>query len=121
MTGFLHLNLIHFLDFYFAFMFFVGTVRRCGQYYNIAELVWLGPRRWPRLLQLIPEHRVVFFPWSPLAPALMALGLSLVQLIASRLIWPEAGEPPQGLTIESLLAQWPALFAVLPLSLAMFG
>ena len=122
MSGLLHLNLIHFLDFYFAFMFFIGTVRRFNQYRNIGELVLIGPKRWPRLLQLITEHRVLFLTEATLLPATMALGLSVVQLIASRLIWPEAGgPPPEGLTIERLLAHWPSLLAVVPLSLAMFG
>jgi hypothetical protein len=121
MSGILHLNLIHFLDFYFAFMFFIGTVRRFGQYWNIMELVILGPTRWSRLLQLITEHRVIFLTWSTLIPALMALGLSLLQLLASRAIWPEAGRPPEGLTIERLLEHPWALVVVVPLSLAMFG
>jgi hypothetical protein len=121
MNGFLHLNVIHFLDFYFAFMFLVGTLRRAGQYWNIGELVVVGPQRWPRLLQLITEHRVVFLTWSTLMPALMALGLSLAQLLASRQIWPEAGQPSDGLTVERLLGHWLALLAVVPLSLAMFG
>jgi hypothetical protein len=121
MNRLLDLNLIHFLDFYFAFMFFVGTVRRFSQYWNIAELVVLGPSRWPRLLRLITAHRVVFLTWSTLLPALMALGLSLVQLLASRLIWPEAGEPEDGLTIARLLTHRLSLGAVVPLSLAMFG
>ncbi len=121
MNGLLQLNLIHFLDFYFAFMFFVGTLRRFAQYRNIAVLVLFGPVRWPRLLELITEHRVVFFTGTTLVPAGMALGLWLVQLLASRLLWPEAGEPPDGLTIQSLLNHWPALVAVIPFALAMFG
>jgi hypothetical protein len=115
------LNLMHFLDFYFALMFCVGTLRRLGQYWKVGELVVIGPKRWPHLLELITQHRVVFLTWSTLAPALMALGLSLLQLLASRGIWPEAGEPPDGLTVQRLLAHWPALLIVIPLSLAMFG
>ena len=42
------LNLIHFLDFYFAFYFFAGTLRRIGQYQSIAGLVFTVPGRWPR-------------------------------------------------------------------------
>jgi hypothetical protein len=115
------LNLIQFLDFYFAFMFFIGTVRRFTQYRSIAELVWLGPTRWPHLLRLITEHRVVFLTWATLAPALLALILSLVQLLASRQIWPHAAAPPDGLTVARLLTHGLALFAVVPLALAMFG
>src|SRR5471030_2108035 len=46
MNGVWSLNLIHFLDFYFAFMFFAGTLRRLGQYQSVAHLVFSGPTRW---------------------------------------------------------------------------
>ncbi len=121
MNDLLHLNLMNFLDFYFAFMFFVGTVRRAGQYWSVFELVVRGPTRWPRLLKLITAHRVVFLTWSTLLPALMALGLSLLQLLCSRAIWPDAGRPPYGLNVERLLEHPWSLLAVVPLALAMFG
>src|SRR4051794_14815586 len=121
MTSLLHLNLIHFLDFYFSFMFFVSTWRRIGQYRNIGRLALTGPTRWPLLLRLVNEHRMVFLTWSTVMPALLALALSLVQLVASRGVWPEAGRPPEGLTIERLLDHWPALFIVIPLAAVMLG
>ena len=121
MTTLLQLNLIHFLDFYFSFMFFAGTWRRIGQYRNIGRLALTGPTRWPLLLRLVHEHRMVFLTWSTVMPALLALGLSLVQLVASRGVWPEAGRPPAGLTVARLLDHWPALLVVVPLGLAMLG
>jgi len=51
-------------------------------------------------------------------PALLALALSLVQLVASRQVWPDAGQPPYGLSTARLVEHWPALLAV-PLGLAM--
>jgi hypothetical protein len=32
MSGFWHLNVIHFLDFYFSFFFLANTLRRFGQF-----------------------------------------------------------------------------------------
>jgi hypothetical protein len=119
MNGFLHLNLIHFLDFYFSFLFFVGTYVRFRQYRNIGRLALAGPRRWPRLLKLIHEYRMLFLTWGTVMPAILALLLMLAQLVASRAIWPEAGEPPDGLTVGRLLQLWPALLLVVPLGLAM--
>ena len=119
MNGILHLNLIHFLDFYFSFLFFLGTYVRLQQYRNIGKLALAGPSRWPRLLTLIHEHRMLFLTWGTVMPAILALVLMLAQLIASRAVWPEAGGTADGLTVERLLEVWPALPIVLPLGLAM--
>jgi hypothetical protein len=115
------LNLIRLLDFYLAFMFFIGTLRRFAQYRNMAQIAFTVPGRWPLLLKLIHDHRMVFATWGTIAPALLAALVMIVQLIASRGIWPMAGQPPHGLTVGVLLEHWPALFAVLPLGLAMVG
>src|SRR5947208_11158666 len=80
-----HLNLIHFFDFYLAWMFFASVYRRFRQYQTIGQLVFAGPGRWPRLLQLLRRHRTVFLTWKTAAPALLALVLFLMQLAASRL------------------------------------
>jgi hypothetical protein len=119
MSGLLHLNLIHFLDFYFSLMFFIGTYRRFQQYRSVGKLALTGPARWPRLLKLIHEHRMMFVTWGTVLPALLALVLMVVQLTASRWLWPEAGEPPDGLTVERLGHIWPALPVVVPLGVAM--
>jgi hypothetical protein len=121
MNGFWDLNLIHFLDFYFMLLFLAGTVRRFGQYQNIGNLAVSGPSRWPKLLRLVREHRTIFMTWATVAPALLALGLSIIQLIASRMVWPDAGRAPSGLTIASLIEHWLALCFVLPLGLAMLS
>jgi hypothetical protein len=118
MTGFWHLNVIHFLDFYFSFFFLANTLRRFGQYHTIARLVVTSPGRWPRLLQLIKEHTAVFLSWTTILPGLLALTLSVVQLLASRLVWPDAGKP-DGLTVEKLVTHRPALLVVVPLGLTM--
>jgi hypothetical protein len=121
MEGFWNLSLIHFLDFYFSFLFLAGTYRRFGQYQSIGKLALTCPGRWPRLLRLIHEHRTIFMTWTTVAPALLALALSIVQIIASRMVWPDAGRPPTGLTVGSLVQHWPALLIVVPLGLAMFA
>ncbi len=121
MDGIRSLNLIHFLDFYFSFFFFAGSIRRFGQYQSIGKLVLTGPGRWPRLLQLVKEHRTIFMTWATVLPALLTLLLSVVQIVASRWLWPEAGQPPHGLTLGSLAAHWPALFVVLPIGLTMLA
>ena len=85
------LSLIHFLDFYFALTFFTGSIRRLGQYHQVAKLVLAGPARWPRLLKLVSEYRTIFWTWSMLLPALLALALWMAQVLASRFLFPDAG------------------------------
>jgi hypothetical protein len=116
MDGLSKLNLIHFLDFYFMLMFAVGTLRRLGQYREVLGLVVKGPGRWPRLLELVKAHRTIFFTWSTALPALLALLLSIIQLIASRELWPQAK-----LTLAQISELWAALILVVPLGLAMIG
>jgi hypothetical protein len=114
-------NLIHFLDFYFAFIFLASTWRRLGQYQSVAQIVLAGPSRWPHLLKLVSEYRTIFWTWSMILPALLTLGLWIAQILTSRLIFPDAGAKEHALTVERLLAHWPALFLVLPFGVAMFG
>src|SRR5262249_18007381 len=110
------LNLIRFFDFYLMFTFVASTVRRVGQYLSIGRLVVTGPGRWPKLLALVKEHRMLFLTWSTVLPALLALLLSLIQLVASHEVWPQAQ-----LTAGALAAHWWALAATVPLGLAMFA
>jgi hypothetical protein len=121
MSGLSSLSLIHVFDFYLVFMFAAGTIRRIDQYLNLARLVVRLPGRWPRLLALVATHRTLFLTWATVLPALLALALSVVQLIASRMIWPEAGQPVSGLTWGRLLDHWPALVVVVPLGLTMLA
>src|SRR5262245_18962340 len=114
-------TLIYFLDFYFTLMFIVGTYRRFSQYQSIGKLAFSGPKRWPRLLNLIQHHRAIFITWTTVLPLLLAALLMAVQFIASRLIWPQAGQPPHGLTLGVLFTYWPVLIFVLPLAVAMIG
>jgi hypothetical protein len=119
MSIFFNLNLINFLDFYFSFLFFAGTFRRFQQYQSIGQLAFAGPTRWPRLLKLLGDYHMLFLTWGTVLPALLALALMLLQLLASHFIWPEAGRPPYGLTVQQLMEHWLALPFVVPLGLGM--
>lgn len=116
-----HLNLIRFLDFYFTLFFFANTLRRLGFYQSVARLVLTTPGRWPHLFQLIKEHRGIFFTGTTIVPGLLALALMLLQLLASHLIWPQAGTKQFGLTVATVSRHWQAVAVVLPLGLAMFA
>jgi hypothetical protein len=116
MAGFWDLNLIHLFDFYLMLALLASIAQRFGRYQAIGRLVLAGPTRWPRLLDLVRHHRMIFLTWPTVLPALLALVLSLVQWIASRRIWPHAD-----LTAGQLAEHWLAILAVVPLGLAMIG
>jgi hypothetical protein len=52
--------------------------------------------------------------WATILPGLLALGLSVVQLLASRLVWPHAG-----LTVGDVTQSWYAAAAVVLVGAAM--
>jgi len=107
MTGFWDLNLIHLFGFYLALMFVLSLYRRTSQYRAIGGLVLAGPGRWPHLLDLVRQHHSVFLTWSTFLPAILTLALTVIQMLASRLIWPRAYLTPASLTEEWLA--WPLL------------
>jgi hypothetical protein len=101
MNDFTQLNLIVLFTFYMTAIFVVSTFRRLKQYSDIVDLARSMPGRWPRVMQQIKEHWVMFFTWSTFRPASLALFLIVVQMVCSRVIWPTAH-----LTIRDLLAEW---------------
>jgi hypothetical protein len=111
-----NLNLIHFLDFYMMFFFVLSTARYFKLYLAITSIAWSVPGRWPKLLELIKQHSTVFMTWSTVLPGLMVLLLSLVQVIASRVVWAGAD-----LTARDLVEHWLFLLLIVPAALAMFA
>jgi hypothetical protein len=99
--GVLDLNLIHLFTFYLAAAFTLSTGRRLRQYHDVAQLALAAPQRWPRVLQQLRGHWIMFLTWATLRPAAVALGLLVVQMVCSRLIWPTAH-----LTLRDLLTEW---------------
>jgi len=116
MAGSYRINIIHFFDFYLMLMFVLGTIRRFRQYWTTANLVLRGPGRWPLLFKLVKEHRTVFMTWATILPGLLALTLSVVQLLASRLVWQDAH-----LTVGQLMEHWLAALIVCTLGAVMLG
>jgi hypothetical protein len=116
-----HLYLIPLFDFYLAAIFLLSTAVRVRQYSAVLTLVRSFPSRWPRLLELVKRHRSIFLTWETIAPAALALLLMLAQTMASRLLWPEAGQSPNGLTLARLAEHPLALVIVSLFGLAMLA
>lgn len=95
------LNLIRVFDFYLALMFVVSLVRRWEVYWDAVRILVAVRGRWPRLLQRLGEHQSLLLNTAFFRPALLALGLTIIQLVCSRVIWPRAV-----LTGPELRAEW---------------
>jgi hypothetical protein len=121
MSGFWNLNLIRFLDFYLAATFLTSVFLRVRQYRAILAIVRAVPGRWPRLFKLVREHHTIFLTWSTAAPALLALGLSILQLFMSRVLWPALTHEEAHVTAATLAHLWLAWPVLAILGLAMLG
>ncbi len=101
------LKLLHLFDFYLAAAFVASIALRVRQYHAVIGLIRTFGGRWPHLLKLVTQYRHIFLTWGTVLPLFVTLGMFLVQMLASRLVWPDAH-----LSVEHLLASWPALTAV---------
>src|SRR5262249_20609937 len=110
------LRLIRLFDLYLTAILVLSTILRVRQYQAILGLVRSFPGRWPKLLQLIKQHRNILLTWGTVFPLLVTLALWTAQTLASRLIWPHAD-----LTVKRLFELWPAVPVVLLTGLAMLG
>jgi hypothetical protein len=115
------LNLIHFFDFYLALVFLASIGLRVHQYRAVVGLMRAMPGRWPKLMKLLGEHKSLFLTRETIGPAALALVLIVVQVVASRFIWPEAAKPERGLTIARLIEHLPACVVVTLLAASMVG
>ncbi len=95
------LNLIRIFDFYVTLMFVISLVRRWDVYLNAVRILIGVHGRWPRLINRLAEHRSLILNRSFFRPALLALGLTIAQLLASRVIFPKAT-----LTGDQLQKEW---------------
>jgi hypothetical protein len=106
MARLLNIDLIRFFDFYLAVMFLLSTFRRVGQYRAVAGLALAVPGRWPRLFDLIRQHRTILLTWQFALPTVLAFTLMAVQLLAS-MFWHQ-----NPLTVERVVSDplaWPLL------------
>src|SRR4051794_19888946 len=85
-----NLNLIRCFDWYLLLAFLSMLFMRIVHYREIIGLVWRFSGRWPKLFEVIKGHRTLFFSWSTLLPASVALTLWLLHFAACRLLWPQA-------------------------------
>lgn len=84
------INLIRVFDFYVTVMFLISLLRRWDVYLDAIKLL-VGVRgRWPKLMGRLREHQSLLLNWSFFRPAILALALTVLQLVVSRVIYPQA-------------------------------
>ena len=107
MSWLFDLKLIRLFDFYLAVTFLASTVLRIRQYWTILGLVRTFGDRWPKLRTLVTQHRNIFLTWGTVLPLITSLAMLLLQMLASRLVWPDAQ-----LSVSQLVLSLPALIVV---------
>ena len=90
-------NLIRVFDFYLALMFVISLVRRWEVYWDAVRIVVAVRGHRPRLMSRLADHGSLLLNWEFFRPAVLALGLMLIQMICSRAIWPDAELSSEGL------------------------
>jgi hypothetical protein len=110
------LNLIHLFDYYLLLIFLAGTFMRIRQYRSLLWFIWLLPGRWPNLLVLVKRHRAILLTWGTVLPALLALILWLANMLACRILWPQADIP-----LGKVAEWWQAALIIGVLGSAMIG
>jgi hypothetical protein len=115
MDWLLDLRLIRFFSFYLAAVFVVSTYLRLRQYHAVVSLVLRLRSRWPNLTALVLTHRHIFLTPRTYLPLIIVLVLLAANMLASRLVWPQANQ----FDVRELLHIWPAMPAVLLTGVAM--
>lgn len=90
MDWLLDLRLIRFFSFYLAGTFVLSTFLRMRQYRSVLSLVSRLRSRWPNLTALVLSHRHIFLTRGTFLPLVIMLILLTTNMLASRLVWPQA-------------------------------
>jgi len=116
MSVILRLDLIHLFNFYLALIFLLSIMLRVRQYASFYRIARAFPDRWPKLLRQITQHRAIFLTFGNLGPALIALALCGLNMLACQQIWPHAQ-----LAVGQLFKIWPAVPFVILFGAAMLA
>jgi hypothetical protein len=116
MSEFLNANLIRVFSFYLMVMLLVGLVRRWSFYRDTLWMLIAVRGRWPKLLERMAANKDAVLNWPTLRPMVIALSLMLVQLIASRGLWPQAT-----ISLANLLEVWWHLLIVVAAAIPMLA
>ncbi len=100
----MHVNLLALYNLYLIVIFALGTAARYRVYGQVVSLVLALPQRWPKLSQLVLEHRWLFLNWRTLLPSVLTLVLTAVNSAVYYLLLPQATLTPRDLSGHVFLA-----------------
>lgn len=106
---------IRLFSFYLAIIFLVSTGLRWRQYHAVISLVTRLRSKWPHLTQLVLTHRHIFLTWRTVLPLVLVGVVWLANILAHRLIWPQADQ----FTVADLRTIWPVLWPIITLGICM--
>lgn len=86
-------NLINLYSFYLAAMFVLGLMRRWSVYLDTFAILIAVRGRWPKLVERMAAHRKAVVNWATIRPIVLVMILMIVQMVASRIVWPQARLP----------------------------
>jgi hypothetical protein len=69
----MHVNLLPLYNLYLIIIFALGTAVRYRLYIQVISLVLAFPSRWPKLGQLLLQHRWMLIGWRTLLPTVLTL------------------------------------------------
>lgn len=102
-------NLLRLFDFYLMLMLLLGVYRRRTVYRDALYLTFgFLLKKWPRLWLRFQQHRAVLINRATMKPVIFTLILMAVQMIATRVLFPDAT-----VTLRELLEPWWHLAIVL--------
>lgn len=90
MTAFDATNLIRVFDFYLTVMLLLSFARRYLVYWDAVVLVFRFRGRWPKLIDRLKQHHGLLVTGEVLRPLALAVVLTVVQMVCSRVIFPQA-------------------------------
>src|SRR5438132_1180916 len=117
MEWLLSLRLIRLFDFYLILGFFFSTLLRIKHYRTILAVVRAVPGRWPKLFNLVKQHRSVFLTWGTILPLVLTLSLWLTNTLLRHLVLSNG----EDLTVARLLQMWLAVPIIGVVALAMLS
>jgi len=84
------MNLLRLFEFYLMAMFVISTMRRLELYRAVIQLVIALARRYQKLLGKVTQHSGAFLTMSIFIPMIGTLLLWLIQIILTRVVFPDA-------------------------------
>lgn len=117
----MRVNLLALYNLYLIIIFALSTAVRYRLYLQVIQLIVAFPQRWPKLGQLVLQHRWMFVNWQTLLPTLLTLLFTVIHSFVLYALLPHAVLTPLELRGHIGLVSVLVLLAVIMLLLDGFS